>query len=204
MFAQHIPSQVRNGSNDTTHASFRMLSASGGWFLMLLESIRTLSSPLRERNPSYVGMPGHARRLSPPPPAPHLWKTLRIARDVLSSTTKLVNHFSKDFGAQSVTIQLGHQLLICSVIIQAGSSDRIQQGFSRPGQSLIFNRSCMEQLYCAEKTHIRLDGVWIMVGKLKQFCLFNGTNTNVAGWGGLPNGAKEPLDWQVVISAMTN
>ena len=33
----------------------------------------------------------------------------------------------------------------------------------------------------AGKTHIRLDGVWIMVGKLKQFCLFNGTNTNVGG-----------------------
>ena len=65
----------------TTHASFRMLSASGDWLLMLLESIRRLSSQLRERNPN-VGMPGYARRLSPPPPAPHLWKTLHIARDV--------------------------------------------------------------------------------------------------------------------------
>ena len=70
---------------------------------MLLESIRRLSSPLRERNPSHVGMPGYARRLSPPPPPRHLCKTLRVARDVLSSTTKLVEHFSKEFGAQSGT-----------------------------------------------------------------------------------------------------
>ena len=99
--AQHIPSQIRYASNDTCQLPNAI--SLWGWLLMLLESIRRLSSPLRERNPSHVGMPGYARRLSPQPPAPHLWNTLRAARDVAAEPQSWSSIFLRNFGAQSVT-----------------------------------------------------------------------------------------------------